>query len=66
MLQDQAALFDPKERLKAVQDLAQVYHDLAPAIFLVERANITGVGPNVVNFASEGEAFAYTTMSLKN
>ena len=66
LLEKQATLFDPAERLKAVQELAQVYHDVAPAIFLVERASITGVGPNVVNFANEGEAFAYTTISLKN
>ena len=66
LLQEQAALFDPDARLKAVQNLAQVYHDLAPAIFLIERASVTGVGPNVVDFAKEGEAFAYTTISLKN
>lgn len=66
LLEKQATLFDPDERLKAVQELAQVYHDLAPAIFLIERATVTGVGPNVVDFAQEGQAFAYTTISLKN
>lgn len=66
LLEKQATLFDPAARLKAVQELAQVYHDLAPAIYLIERATVTGVGPNVVDFAQEGQAFAYTSISLKN
>ena len=65
LLEEQAAEFNVPERLKKVQRLAEVYHDLAPAIYLFERVSITGVNTNVVGFQNENEAFNLTDLDLR-
>ncbi len=64
LLEEQAAEFNPDERLKKLHHLAEVYQDVAPALYIFERISITGIGPRVVGFENENEAFNVTSLDL--
>lgn len=44
-------LLDEGARLDALQSLAQGHHDAAPALFLVEQVDVTGLGPRITGSA---------------
>lgn len=44
-------LLDEAARLEALQALAKGHHDAAPALFLVEQVDVTGLGPRITGTA---------------
>lgn len=40
-------LLDEAQRLKALKALAKDHHDAAPALFLVEQVDVSGIGPRI-------------------
>ncbi|MDA0261578.1 MAG: ABC transporter substrate-binding protein, partial [Proteobacteria bacterium] len=55
--------FDPAKREKMLQDVAASYHDLAPAIWLVEAIDIYGLSSRVKGFRTENRWLAYHDMA---
>lgn len=59
-------LLDTDARLKALQALAQDHHDAAPALFLVEQVDVSGLGPRIVGEAPlANRVWMYETIELK-
>jgi peptide/nickel transport system substrate-binding protein len=65
-LEASRSIFDTEKRMKALHELAQAYHDAAPALYLIEMVDLVGLGPNVQNFQNVNNAYNYTTMTLSN
>ncbi len=56
--------FDSAKREGLLQDIASSYHDLAPAIWLVEAIDIYGMSSRLKGFRNENRWLAYHDMEL--
>lgn len=58
--------FDTLKREKMLQDIAARYHDLAPAIWLVEAIDIYGLSARVRGFRTENRWLVYHEMQVRS
>jgi peptide/nickel transport system substrate-binding protein len=60
------AEMDPDKRLAALNELARLYHDAAPAIYLNEQFDLYGISRKVEGFSLANRAPVYEKITVKN